>query len=117
MFIIWLRSFEETVGGYIPDEDAAILAYPNFEGVFLEFDMEMQHRQESSSFYSYECCCCFLMKLNIFVLGNPKVHKFAAKHGQVIRFEYWLGNSNQKRRNDKSFSDAKHRRFFLRNLN
>ena len=54
-FIAWLQHFAETVGDYMPTEQAIVLPYPKFEGVHLEYKQEMQRRNEAHCCYSYAC--------------------------------------------------------------
>jgi hypothetical protein len=74
VFITWLHSFGETVGDYMPDENAVVLPYPKFEGVFLEYEMEMQRRQESSICYSYACRIFFDEIENIRLVRSKGSH-------------------------------------------
>ena len=55
-FIAWLKVFAEKLGDYMPDEEAIILPYLKFEGVYLEYKQEKARQKEDYCHYSYSCC-------------------------------------------------------------
>lgn len=54
-FLAWLDNFAKSVGDYMPNEEALVLPYAKFEGVFGEYKMEMLNRKELPCHYSYAC--------------------------------------------------------------
>ena len=97
-----------------------IKVYPKFEGVFLEFGMEMQRHQYIKAFSILMICfmnVVFFSFDEIEILywdPNLKVHTFAAKFVQRIRFESEPGN--QKQRNNKIFLHCKAEEIVFQNL-
>ena len=54
-FLAWLRNYAHTVGDHMPDENATVLPYGKFEGVWSEYKVEMDRRNEEWCCYSYAC--------------------------------------------------------------
>ena len=49
------HKFTHTVGDHMPDENATVLPYGKFEGVWSEYKVEMDRRNEEWCCYSYAC--------------------------------------------------------------